>query len=46
MPPAVSLLEGGRRQVLATACIAVIVILKHHENIRRLVGGTENKFKA
>ncbi|HEY4744621.1 MAG TPA: glycerol-3-phosphate 1-O-acyltransferase PlsY [Desulfuromonadaceae bacterium] len=46
MPPAVSLLGGGRRQVLVTACIAVIVILKHHENIRRLVGGTENKFKA
>ncbi|WP_198419559.1 glycerol-3-phosphate 1-O-acyltransferase PlsY [Geomonas oryzae] len=26
--------------------IAVIVILKHHENIARLRAGTENKFKA
>jgi glycerol-3-phosphate acyltransferase PlsY len=26
--------------------IAVIVIIKHHENIRRLRNGTENKFKA
>jgi acyl phosphate:glycerol-3-phosphate acyltransferase len=26
--------------------IALIVIIKHHENIRRLRNGTENKFKA
>jgi len=25
--------------------IAIVVIIKHYENIRRLVGGTENKFK-
>ena len=46
MPPAVSLLGGGRVLVLVTACIAAIVIVRHHENIRRLVGGTENKFRA
>jgi glycerol-3-phosphate acyltransferase PlsY len=46
MPPAVTLLGGRLVLVLVTALIAVIVIVKHHENIRRLVGGTENKFKA
>jgi glycerol-3-phosphate acyltransferase PlsY len=46
MPPAVSLLGGGRVLVLVTALIAMIVIVKHRENIKRLVGGTENKFKA
>ncbi|MBI2355116.1 MAG: glycerol-3-phosphate acyltransferase [Deltaproteobacteria bacterium] len=46
MPPAVSLLGGSRAMLLVTALIAVIVIVKHHENIKRLVAGTENKFKA
>lgn len=46
MPPAVSLLGGGRITVIVTALVAVIVIGKHHENIKRLVAGTENKFKA
>jgi len=26
--------------------IALSVIVKHHENIKRLVAGTESKFKA
>ena len=46
MPPAVYLLGGGRVLTLVTALIAVIVIVKHWENIKRLVAGTENKFKA
>lgn len=46
MPPAVSLLGRGWAVVLVTSCIAIIVIVKHHENIKRLVAGTENKFKA
>jgi glycerol-3-phosphate acyltransferase PlsY len=46
MPPAVSLLGGSRVVVLVTALIAVMVIVKHHENIKRLVAGTENRFKA
>lgn len=46
MPLAVSLLGGGRMMIIVTALIAVIVIFKHHENIKRLVAGTENKFKA
>jgi glycerol-3-phosphate acyltransferase PlsY len=46
MPLAVSLLGGGRITVIVTALVAVVVIGKHHENIKRLVAGTENKFKA
>jgi glycerol-3-phosphate acyltransferase PlsY len=46
MPPAILLLEGGLMLVFSTAIIALIVILKHRENIERLVKGTENKFKA
>lgn len=46
MPPAVSLLGGGRTALFVTAIIAVIVIVKHGENIKRLVAGTENRFKA
>lgn len=46
MPLAVSLLGGNRVMLLVTALIAVTVIVKHHENIKRLVAGTESKFKA
>ena len=46
MPLAVSLLGGNRIVLLATTLIAVIVIVKHGGNIKRLVAGTENKFKA
>ncbi|GFO62956.1 glycerol-3-phosphate 1-O-acyltransferase PlsY [Geomonas paludis] len=35
-----------RETIVMAAVIAVIVILKHHENIARLRAGTENKFKA
>jgi glycerol-3-phosphate acyltransferase PlsY len=46
MPIAVWALDGGRVMTLVTMLIAVIVILRHIENIKRLVAGTENRFKA
>lgn len=46
MPLAVSLLGGSRMLLLVTALIALTVIIKHHENIKRLVAGTESRFKA
>ena len=45
MPPAVALLGGGQGMLLVTTLIAVIVIIKHLGNIKRLLAGTENKFK-
>ncbi|MBJ6799495.1 glycerol-3-phosphate 1-O-acyltransferase PlsY [Geomonas propionica] len=35
-----------RETIVMAVTIAVIVILKHHENISRLRAGTESKFKA
>jgi glycerol-3-phosphate acyltransferase PlsY len=32
--------------LVITSIIAVIVVLKHHQNIRRLLAGTENRFGA
>ncbi len=46
MPIAVALLGGSRILLLVTSVIALIVIIRHHENIRRLMTGSENKFKA
>lgn len=46
MPVATALFGGGRVLSLVTLLIAVIVILRHHENIRRLLSGTESRFKA
>jgi glycerol-3-phosphate acyltransferase PlsY len=46
IPVAVALLGGGRLLTLVTLVIALIVILRHHENIRRLLAGTESKFKT
>lgn len=46
MPIAVWALNGGRVMSIVTMLIAVIVIVRHLENIRRLVAGTENRFKA
>lgn len=46
MPAAIALLGGRRTTVGVTILIAVIVIIRHHENIRRLIAGTENRFKA
>lgn len=46
MPIAVWLRGGSRVMVAVTTLIAVIVIIRHIENIKRLVAGTENRFKA
>lgn len=46
MPLAVLLLGGDRNLFLVTLAITVVVIAKHHDNIRRLLAGTENRFKA
>jgi glycerol-3-phosphate acyltransferase PlsY len=46
MPIAVWGLGGGRVMIMVTTIIAVIVIFRHIENIKRLVAGTENRFKA
>ncbi|MFA7405950.1 MAG: glycerol-3-phosphate 1-O-acyltransferase PlsY [Pelobacteraceae bacterium] len=46
MPLAVYFLEGSRAVTAVTFIIATIVIIRHHENIKRLLSGTENKFKA
>ncbi len=46
MPVAIMLMGSDRALVIVTMIIAVIVIIKHHENIKRLLAGTENRFKA
>lgn len=46
MPIAVWALGGGRVVGVVTMIVAVIVIFRHTENIRRLAAGTENRFKA
>lgn len=46
MPVAVALLNGSRDLIVVTVLIALIVVIKHHTNIKRLLDGTENRFKA
>jgi glycerol-3-phosphate acyltransferase PlsY len=46
MPLFTTLIYRAPTFVAMSVVISVIVILKHHENIRRLRNGTENKFKA
>ena len=46
MPLAVFFLGGSGTLTTVTAIISLIVIIRHHENIRRLLSGSENKFKA
>ena len=46
MPIAVWALGEGRVIGIVTMIVAVIVIIRHSENIKRLVAGTENRFKA
>ena len=46
MPLAVYLLGGSQTITVVTFVIALIVIVRHYENIRRLLSGTESRFKA
>jgi acyl phosphate:glycerol-3-phosphate acyltransferase len=46
MPIAVWALGEGRVMGVVTIIVAVIVIIRHTENIKRLAAGTENRFKA
>lgn len=46
MPLVVTLLHDDRVLIGVTLIIAVVVIAKHHENIRRLLAGTESRFKS
>lgn len=46
MPPAVYFLGGSGTVTLVTAIISLIVIVRHHENIGRLLSGKESRFKA
>lgn len=46
MPLAVYLLGGDKKVLGVTIVIAAIVIIRHHGNIKRLISGTEIKFKA
>ncbi|MDD2856797.1 MAG: glycerol-3-phosphate 1-O-acyltransferase PlsY [Desulfuromonadaceae bacterium] len=46
MPFGVFFMGGNKSVNIVTLIIALIVILRHNENIRRLISGTENKFKA
>lgn len=46
MPVAVALRGGSPEVIAATVLIAVIVVVRHRENIARLLAGTENRFRA
>lgn len=46
MPLAVYFLGGSGTVIIVTLLIALIVIARHHENIGRLLAGSESKFKA
>ncbi len=46
MPLAVYLLEKNWTVTLVAAIITIIVIARHHENLSRLLSGTESRFKA
>ena len=46
MPLAVMVLRGDKVLIAVTLIIALVVIAKHHENIRRLLTGTESRFKT
>jgi glycerol-3-phosphate acyltransferase PlsY len=46
MPLAVYFLGGSRTLTIVTLVISLIIIIRHHENIGRLLSGNESKFKA
>lgn len=46
MPALVALFDRNPVIVAMSFLISIIVIIKHHGNIKRLLDGTENRFKA
>lgn len=46
IPLLVYFIEGNRAMVGTTMFISLVVIIRHHQNIQRLLNGTENRFKA
>jgi acyl phosphate:glycerol-3-phosphate acyltransferase len=46
MPLAVFFLGGSRTVTTITFIISLIIIVRHHENIGRLLSGNESKFKT
>lgn len=46
MPLAVFFLGGSRTVTTVTFIISLIIIVRHHENIGRLLSGNESKFKT
>jgi glycerol-3-phosphate acyltransferase PlsY len=46
MPAFATIIDRNPMIVAMSLAISAIVIIKHHENIKRLRNGTENKFKA
>ena len=46
VPPLVYLFTSSLPLFLASLLIAVMVIVRHRENIKRLLAGSENRFKA
>jgi glycerol-3-phosphate acyltransferase PlsY len=46
IPVLVYFIEDNPAMVGTTLFISLVVILRHHQNIRRLLDGTENRFKA
>lgn len=46
MPVAVWFMGGVKELVATTACISALVIIRHIENIKRLLAGSENRFKG
>lgn len=46
MPLIIFFRPHSAQLLIATILIAAVVIIKHHSNIKRLIAGTESKFKA
>jgi len=45
MPILIAILTGSKPYVIASLIIAGLIWYRHHENIRRLLGGSENRLR-
>jgi glycerol-3-phosphate acyltransferase PlsY len=45
MPILIAMLKGSKPFVIASLIIAGLIYYRHHENIRRLLTGNENKLR-